>query len=341
GAGYRDEHLGSTSIGLEASALFSYRGYEGYELVIGRIERRRDRVGLGPADARAPWMLQEATGATPGGVNAYLDVHYRDYPEQPFYAASANSGQDRRRNFLLFGTSYDAVVQYQVTRTVGVAARAGVLDFGVGPTRTNERANLESMIDSEGTLDVGAQRFLTLGLAAVADTREPRADAHAGFFLGAALWRFDAPSSARDALTRVLVAARSYVTPLTARGVLASRALFSVDATATGASVPFYLQQALGGPETLRGFALDRFRDHALAYLSAEYRWQANRFVDVGPFVDVGVVGPSASAWSAENTRATFGLRAGFRYRAHALFHLDWGRSREGQRVTVGSGVLF
>ena len=66
-----------------------------------------------------------------------------------------------------------------------------------------------------------------------------------------------------------------------------------------------------------------------------------NRFVDVGPFVDAGAVAASPGKLSARNVRATLGLRGAVRCRSRVLFHVDWGRSREGQRLRLGSGVLF
>ncbi len=343
GLGYRDEAIHGWPLGFEASSIFSYRGYEGYALAVGKVRGRESRAGLGIADTTAPWMLQAAEGPATG-FSAYAEVNYRDYPEQPFYGPGANHSGVRRADFLLFGTSSDAVAQYQATRTFGIALRGGLTSFGLGAAAHAEHPNLESVLDADGARSpLEPQQFVTLGAGAVLDTRASHDDPRNGIFLGGAVWRFANPASSQFDFTRVLVDARSYLTPFGDRGVLALRALLSADITAPGARVPFYLQQTLGGAATLRGFATDRFRGDAVASVSAEYRRQVNDFLDLGPFLDVGAVGPGPSRLSMSAARAGFGLRAGIRYRSHVLFHLDVGRStRRGDlHVTAGIGVLF
>jgi outer membrane protein assembly factor BamA len=175
----------------------------------------------------------------------------------------------------------------------------------------------------------------------VFDAREPRANPRSGLFLGAAVWRFDARGTGEFDFTRIIADGRSYLTPLGKRGVLAVRALLSVDMTDADARVPFYLQQTLGGAETLRGFPSYRFRDRTIAAASAEYRWQAIEYVDAGPFIDIGAAGGGPSRLSMRDAFVTYGVRAGIRYGSRALFHFDLGKSREGLAVTAGTGVLF
>ena len=85
---------------------------------------------------------------------------------------------------------------------------------------------------------------------------------------------------------------RAYATPITSRGVLAMRALLSSDFTDSGRPTPFYLQQSLGGGDTVRGLPSYRFQDQALYVLTTEYRWRVHRYVEIAPFVDVGNTAP-------------------------------------------------
>ncbi len=70
--------------------------------------------------------------------------------------------------------------------------------------------------------------------------------------------------------------------------VLAVRALAFADQPASGARVPFYLQEALGGGHTLRGFRTFRFRGEKVLLLQAEYRWEAWPALEFALFVDAG-----------------------------------------------------
>ena len=54
--------------------------------------------------------------------------------------------------------------------------------------------------------------------------------------------------------------------------------------------LPFARLVTLGGPETLRGYRLDRYRDRESALLTAEYRYPIHRLVAGAIFVDAGHV---------------------------------------------------
>ncbi len=341
GGGFRDGRIIGSPIGFQASGIFSYRGYEEYELLVGLLERQRDTLGLGTADAKAASMFRDPQ-AQGTHVSVYADLRSRDYPRQAYYGIGPDSRKEDNADFLVQGASYEAVVQFQPTPRFGIAGRAGVLDLRLGAGHNDDLPNVEEVFTPETAPGLSQPpQYLTLGAGAAYDARAPRTDPHSGYFVAASLWRFDARDTSAFDFTRVILDGRSYFTPFHERGVLAVRALLSVDRTDAGAQVPFYLQQALGGGETLRGYPNYRFRDLAVACASAEYRWQIIEYVDVGPFVDVGTVGPSVSRLSGNHLIATGGVRAGLRYGSRALFHFDWGFGREGTSLTAGTGVVF
>ena len=104
---------------------------------------------------------------------------------------------------------------------------------------------------------------------------------------------------------------------------------------------PFFLQQALGGGETLRGFHSYRFADQSLAHVSVEYRFRAHRYVEIAPFLDTGTVAPSLSRLSLSTVKMTPGV--GFRGRTdrRTIARLDWAWGSEGQRLVLGIGPAF
>jgi hypothetical protein len=76
--------------------------------------------------------------------------------------------------------------------------------------------------------------------------------------------------------------------------------------------VPFSELAVLGGPEDLRGFRIDQFRDYSSLVLSGEYRWPIWMWMDAVLFADYG--GVAGQAWKGLNASQLqpdvgFGLR--------------------------------
>ena len=105
--------------------------------------------------------------------------------------------------------------------------------------------------------------------------------------------------------------------------------------------MPFYLEQTLGGPNTLRGYAVSRFRDRAVVSFSAEYRFLVNGYLDIGPYVDAGTVAHSFTKLDFGDLELSGGIRAGLRYKGRVLFNVGWGFCHEGSRFFIGAGTLF
>jgi hypothetical protein len=73
-------------------------------------------------------------------------------------------------------------------------------------------------------------------------------------------------------------------------------------------AVPFSELPALGGPISLRGYALDQFRDRIAALGSLAYEWDLSRWFAARLFTDVGRVYRSLDELSLRNLRVGYGL---------------------------------
>jgi hypothetical protein len=71
--------------------------------------------------------------------------------------------------------------------------------------------------------------------------------------------------------------------------------------------VAFTQLPQLGGKMMLRGYPRDRFRDRVAALGSAEYGWDAGRYVIASIFTDVGRVYPSWQDFTVDHMRVGFG----------------------------------
>jgi outer membrane translocation and assembly module TamA len=78
--------------------------------------------------------------------------------------------------------------------------------------------------------------------------------------------------------------------------------------------VPFSRLARLGGPESLRGYLADRFRDREAALVSVEYRYPIHDLVAGALFVDAGHVAPDPARLTALD-RWRAGIGGGIRIR--------------------------
>jgi Omp85 superfamily domain len=342
GGGYRKPHVAGSPFGIETGAMFSTRGYEGYRLLAGVVAPRKEMFGLRLADAKASSQFNDAAEKA-AGVAVYADLRYRDYPQHVFFGIGPDAQENRRADFRLYGASYDAVVEAQLSRRVGVAGRVGLLDLGVGTGRDDRRPDLNTEFLHELVPGLVEQsQYLTIGLGAAWDGRDAPGRPRRGSFLGGSLWRFDARGSGQSSFTRAVVDGRTFVpSPFASDDALALRALVANDFVPSGGAVPFFLQNTLGGTETLRGFSGYRFRDRALIHLTAEYRWDAHRFLEIAPFVDVGTVASHVSELAFENLEASPGIGVRVKEGNRVFFRLDWAVSREGHRLSFATGPIF
>jgi Omp85 superfamily domain len=341
GGGYRAPRIGGSRFGAETSAMFSYRGYELYRLRLGILDTRNRTLNLRPADAKAASLFNDSADKR-RGFALYADLSYRDYPQHTFFGIGPDSRGEDRSDYRLYGASYDAVLQAQLTARLALSGRVGVLNLGIGAGTNDRRPNVETIFDPTTAPGLDDQPlFFTLGLAGAFDARDLPGDPHAGSFLGLVWWRANGRDSDPYDFRRIVLDARHYLTPFTRRGVVALRGLLTSDLVSDGAEVPFYLQHTLGGTETLRGFPGYRFRDRAVAHFTVEYRWEVHPVVEVAPFFDAGVVAPGFSKLRMNEFEVSQGIGVRVKRRNRVLFRIDWGISREEQRFSFGTGPLF
>ncbi len=124
--------------------------------------------------------------------------------------------------------------------------------------------------------------------------------------------RFEDLDTGRYSFGRVEVDAQQYISLLKQRRILAFHALVSASDADEGAEVPFYFQRTLGGPDDLRGFRRNRFRDRHALFLQAEYRWEIFTAVDGAIFYDAGKVASRIEDLNLRHLEHDYGF--GFRF---------------------------
>ena len=91
--------------------------------------------------------------------------------------------------------------------------------------------------------------------------------------------------------------------------------------TGSTAGVPFAMLPLLGGPNSLRGYPPERFRDRIAMFGTIEYSWDLSYYVAAALFADVGRVYHSLEDLTGNGMRAGFGLS--LRFYGENSFWLD------------------
>lgn len=123
--------------------------------------------------------------------------------------------------------------------------------------------------------------------------------------------------------------------------VLAVRGLATVTMTEPGNEVPFTLAPTLGGTDMLRGFDTRRFTDRNRLILTAEYRWQPSRFIEMAVFYEAGKVTARARDLSLSHLETDWGIGARFHTPALTVLRVEAAKSREGWRLIVSVHPAF
>jgi outer membrane protein assembly factor BamA len=100
--------------------------------------------------------------------------------------------------------------------------------------------------------------------------------------------------------------------------------------------IPFSELMKLGGPDSLRGYQLDRFRDNVSALATIEYRYPVHQMVSGELFVDAGRVGRSYGDIFDRNALEDFHYGGGLGF----VFHSDdsiWFKAQ----AAYGEELLF
>jgi hypothetical protein len=341
GIGYKHFNAFSPGVGYAVGGMVSFRRYQQYSASFGRLTARSSTVELDTADRQVGSLFNDSSRKEPGSA-LYVEARYRDYPQSIYYGEGISSLKANRADYSLSGVSVEGVWQRQFNPSIGISLRGGVLGLRVGSGTNATLVNFEERFAPAtvpGALE--QPRFVTLGAGLVRDTRQEPGAPEDGTFVGVALRRFAGGGTSDLDFTRMTFDLRAYAQPITTRGVLAMRALLSSDFTDSGRPTPFYLQQSLGGGDTVRGLPSHRFQDQALYVLTTEYRWRAHRHLEIAPFVDVGNTAPALSGLTFRSLKIGPGVAVRLKTDHRTLVRLEWATSSEGYRIVVGTGPAF
>lgn len=343
---YWDVGRADSHFNVFASASYSIFEAESYELRLGKVPHRAQRVPPRSSNVEdtAPFAPRGADeGRGEGPFFLYGRLRYRHLPRERFYGEGPDSRLQDGTSFRLQDMAYEAVAQYRIAPRVVGSARVGFLQVDVGRGGREDIPSTETLFDDRGAPGLSAQPdFLTGGVELLVDWRDRPGNPHRGGALNLSATRFvDRGGGGAYRFNRFTLDARQFFSLGSPQRVLALHVLSQVSEADEGSRVPFYLQDALGGTRTLRGFDTFRFRGDKVLALSAEYRWEAFPPLELAVFWDAGKVVDEMSDLDLHGLHRSWGGGLRIKSPDSTALRFDIARSPETTRYHLKFGFAF
>jgi hypothetical protein len=312
GGGYR--HYYGDRATITASGLWSIRQYKLAEVSTTSPGHAKGRVDL---KAQASWM---------------------DATQVGYYGLGMATSTDDRANY-----------RFQRTRAgAGVKARPASV-FVLGAESAFEKYELKQAEGSKASIEERYTETTAPGLglspsyvhssgAAGIDWRPSAGYARRGGLYEVRYHNYHDVDSTQT-FNQMEAEVVQHVPILRENWVLSGRGL--MNSTVSG-STPYFLMPALGGGDTLRGYAPRRFRDLHSILLQGELRWIPNRSgLDMALFYDAGKVASQRSDLDLKGLKKDVGIEVRFHGPTVTPLRLGLARGTEGWRIVFGGSAAF
>jgi hypothetical protein len=290
GPGYRDRTLFGNRATLDVSGAISSKKYWVAEAKLSTTALARGR--------------------------AFGEVYgrHRDMPEETFFGLGPDSLRSDITTFTLRDTAVGASGGVRLVPWLALGGGVEGLAASTADGHRKNTPNIDSVFSVEEVPGFGASPgFVHSSVFIDVNFREPRGNPRDHGQYRVTLNRFTDHDDVGVGFKRIDVDVQQYFSILHQKRVLALHGLYSTSVTDPGDQVPFYLQQYLGGSETLRGFRDYRFRGPHVLLLQAEYRFEVFTALDFALFYDAGKVAMQRADLDLRDleTNAGFGFRFG------------------------------
>lgn len=270
------------------------------------------------------------------GGRAFLNFSaaHRNISEMPFYGAGADSRKTGRSDYRLEDTNVELRPGVRLYKGLRATLVGSYLMNNVGPGHSTRFISTERQFGSSAAPGIDRQtNFWRGGAALEYDWRDSRCDPTRGGKYSAQYVRYLDQNFGRYNFLRLDLDATQYLPLFNRTRVIALRGASSLTTASGNQRVPFYLQPALGGPDTLRGYRFNRFSGDNSTLVSGEYRWDASPILQVVAFADGGKVFDRWEQWNLHHIESDVGFGLRFRGRSGPVLSFDTGFSHEGFQI--------
>jgi hypothetical protein len=279
-------------------------------------------------------------------IDARLDVHpltttrsfanvyakFEHSPRMDYYGRGMSSQEANRSSFLL----QDFALDFQAGFELAPRLRAGITGGGVyvetGEGRRSGVPSTDEVFGPEDAPGIGGEplKYDRWGAFIAFDSRDSRTGPRSGSFYGARLRQYFDRTKEIFTFPQAEFEVQQYLPYFNGTRVVALRAASVISWTSADHQVPVYFMPSIGGNDSLRGFARDRFRDNQSLVFSAEHRWYVFRGLDLALFADAGKVVARREDVNLKGLEAGWGIGFRTRIRNTVIMRTDFAFSREG-----------
>ena len=293
---------------------------------------RNARVQLGGGISTRNYQMLQADFSLPYLAQNRFEVGafavYRHNPQEDFWGVGKDSLKDDRVSFTVDYTNLEGRAIARPVTWLEAGTRIGRLDGSLGPGTDGRFPSIEERFTDETAPGLAAQPdFSYAEVFAAVDYRDQEDNARDGGFYSLSWREYSDLDFDRYDFRAVDLIVQQFIPIFDKKRVFAVQARLQSAATDEGAGqqVPFFFKPTLGGSTSHRGFNDYRFRDDAVAYLNAEYRWEAFSGLDMALFSDWGTVAPNIGRLRMADLKNAYGI--GFRFNTYKtiLFRVDIG----------------
>lgn len=322
---YERPRIGNTELTMWVTGAYSINHYQWYQLLLGKfnlpVPTRTRSYPEAPFDF-------DYRSQRPHDRILYLDTSYRAYPQEIFYGLG-NDAPEFRTSYELDEFDIGVNGGYQISRSIGVLGYVGFLRPDINTPGIHNFPPSQNYFDEATAPGISDQPdyLIYRGTFVGGYQGDPYKPSGLASF---EYWRYSDQTDGRFSFNEFVFDGRGYLTLGCRQRVIAVRSFIVHESPDSGADVPFYKMETLGGRDTLRGFQNYRFRDRNQIYFSGEYRWEGNPAVELAVFYDTGKVFHETSDFDLKDLKHSTGFGLRFKNLRRTVLRFDVGFGYEG-----------
>jgi outer membrane protein assembly factor BamA len=268
-------------------------------------------------------------------VSLDFSVAHRNISEMPYYGPGPDSRKTGRSDYRLKDTNVELRPEVRLYKGLRAGLIGSYLANNVAPGHSSRYISSDRQFGPNAAPGIDRQtNFWRGGGVLEYDWRDRASDPTSGGKYSAQYVRYLDQDLGRYSFFRLDLNASQYIPLFNHTRVIALRGSSSLTTASGNQRVPFYLQPALGGPDTLRGYRFNRFYGDNSTMVSAEYRWDASPILQMVAFADGGKVFNRWEQWNFHGLQTDVGFGLRIRGRSStSVFNFDTGFSHEGVQI--------
>lgn len=264
-------------------------------------------------------------------------LRWQDFPQVAYFGEGPDSDEANRSQYGLQSSNIVGYAIFKPVQWLGIGGTVGWLKPSIGAPGgffEGDTSETRLVFPADPVFSVADDpAFIHSEASLTADTRDFAGRPTRGGLYRAAAARFSDRDAGIFSFNRYELEGAQFLPLADSVVVIALHGWLVGSDAADGHAVPFYLQPALGGHNSLRGYDDYRFHDRNMLLVSAEARLAMMTHVDAAVFVDAGNV--AARAGDLNLAKRSYGAGLRLHSRRETFARLDVARGSEGWRVLL------